>query len=130
MPDEHRGKQVRATDLLGGMRTSATDLMDRATPPSLERRIDRPVTPASTPAPEPKARAPKKVEEPSPSRRLKPTALKLPAPITDELRLAMIWLRAHGQWDASMSQIAQAGIRHELDHLKRLHGIKSFEMPE
>src|SRR5450631_3739031 len=55
----------------------------------------------------------------TPRRRLKPTELKLPATITDELRSAMIWLRANGEWDASMSQIAQAGIRQELDRLKK-----------
>jgi hypothetical protein len=119
-----KGKQVRATDMLNRVSIVPTA---RIEPPVGERgrSNDAPqqerdpvpaAQPTATPAPAPQQR----------QRRPKPTALKLPAAITDELRAAMVYLRAHGEWDASMSQIAQAGIRYELDRLKTAHGIGGF----
>ena len=107
-----RGKQVKATDLLGGMRSVPNATVQRG---PVVRSVPEAVVEVDP--------------EPTPRRRLKPTALKLPAVITDKLRSAMIWLRANGEWDASMSQIAQAGIRQELDRLKKHHGLKNFDLP-
>jgi hypothetical protein len=116
-----KGKQVRATDMLNRISSVPTERIDplagergRSNVPPPQERDPLPAAQAA-PAPAPRQ-----------ERRPKPTALKLPATITDELRAAMIYLRAHGEWDASMSQIAQAGIRYELDRLKTAHGIGGF----
>jgi hypothetical protein len=116
-----KGKQVRATDMLNRISIVPTARMEplagergrsEGTPP-----LERDPLPAAQPT---------ATSAPRQQRRPKPTALKLPAAITDELRAAMVYLRAHGEWDASMSQVAQAGIRYELDRLKTAHGISAF----
>lgn len=122
-----KGKQVRATDMLNRVTAIPAERIDR---PAGERGPSG-LPPAPEPAPvqlaEPQAAAdPGPAAEARPRRRLKPTALKLPATITDELRAAMVYLRSRGAWDTSMSQIAQAGIRHELDRIKAVHGLSSF----
>lgn len=115
-----KGKQVRATDMLNRVTAIPTEPVERPG----ERGPSGP-----PPAPEPvpvQLADPGPAAEPRPRRRLKPTALKLPATITDELRAAMVYLRSRGAWDTSMSQIAQAGIRHELDRIKAVHGLSAF----
>jgi hypothetical protein len=62
----------------------------------------------------------------TPARKPPATALKLPPALTAELRSTMVYLRGHGTWDASMSSIAQAGVRYELDRLKAEFGIDAF----
>ena len=120
-----KGKQVRATDMLNRVTTEGIDRPVGERSPSAEVSALPSAAPPVEVTPAPRAEDEAAPGSP-PRRRLKPTALKLPATITDELRAAMVYLRAHGAWDMSMSQIAQAGIRHELDRLKAVHGLRSF----
>ncbi len=134
-----KGKQVRATDLLGRLGEVSLQRIERreAPVPDASPPATTPEPPAGPPtagggeeAPpsERRDRRPRKPrgQEPPPAHRPKPTALKLPAGITEELRAAMVYLRQQGLWDVSMSQIAQAGIRRELDRIKADHKIRSF----
>ena len=127
-----KGKQVRATDMLNRVTAVPTEPVHRPAGergPAAEPSPPRPAAvavPERAPAPDPEPAPTPEAPGPRPRRRLKPTALKLPATITDELRAAMVYLRSQGAWDMSMSQIAQAGIRHELDRLKKVHGLRSF----
>ena len=133
-----KGKQVHATDLLGRLGDVSLQRIERHEPTILD--VSPPTTTSEPPTVPPIAgggeeappqerreRRPRKPrEEPTPAHRPKPTALKLPAGITEELRAAMVYLRKQGLWDVSMSQIAQAGIRKELDLIKADHKIESF----
>jgi hypothetical protein len=87
-----RGKQVKATDLLGGMRSVPNATVQRG---PVVRSVPEAVVEVDP--------------EPTPRRRLKPTALKLPATITDELRSAMIWLRANGEWARRCRRLLRRG---------------------
>lgn len=134
-----KGKRVNAAAMLARIPDGSLERLT-PTPPAGEKSKSLPAAPpaehgggadhAAATAVEPTRPTPSARATPrrkaTPARKPPATALKLPPALTAELRSAMVYLRTHGTWDASMSSIAQAGIRYELDRLKAEYGLDAF----